>query len=284
MIKPLFFALTLLVIALVAATWLGIRHQNAKTNSLTAELEQMSQAPAAIVNFAALSTLPVPVRRYFQNVLTDGRPMLRTVRLEQKGRLKISPEAAEWSAFYARQSVSAQTPGFVWDARIKVAPMAHVRVRDAYVGGKASGEVSLLSLIPLGSDSHKPELDAGALYRYLAEAVWYPTALLPASGVQWLAVDDNRAVATLRVQDAVASLEFRFNDAGEVTGVYTTERYGLFNGRYEQHPWEGRFSDYQRVGGMKIPMQGEVGWHLPGGWWLFWQGSVTRVDYSLPSS
>ena len=169
----------------------------------------------------------------------------------------------------------AQTPGFVWDARISAAPLMHVRVRDAYVGAEASGDVTLMSLVAMGHETGAPELSSGALHRYLAEAVWYPTALLPEAGVTWEAVDETRADAGISV-----SLEFRFNDAGEVIGINTDKRYGLFDGSYTQYPWEGRFRDYQTRNGVKIPTYGEVGWLLPDGWWLFWQGNIREAVYS----
>jgi hypothetical protein len=36
-------------------------------------------------------------------------------------------------------------------------------------------------------------MDEGELSRYLAEAPWYPTALLPAAGIEWEPVDDSAA-------------------------------------------------------------------------------------------
>jgi hypothetical protein len=39
------------------------------------------------------------------------------------------------------------------------------------------------------------EIARGELMRYLAEAAWYPTALLPSQSVQWEALDDHSATA-----------------------------------------------------------------------------------------
>ena len=80
------------------------------------------------------------------------------------------------------------------------------------------GRVSLFSAFTLSSSANIPELNSGALHRYLAEAVWYPTALLPQAGVQWSPIDEHSALATLTDNGETVSLEFRFNDAGEVTG------------------------------------------------------------------
>jgi hypothetical protein len=49
-----------------------------------------------------------------------------------------------------------------------------------------------------------------ALQRCLGEAIWLPTALLPGQRVQWQAIDERRAQATVVAGPARATLEFRF--------------------------------------------------------------------------
>src|ERR687884_130269 len=104
-----------------------------------------------------------------------------------------------------------------------------VRVRDAYVAGQGSMQGKVLSLVPVVNERAKAELNAGALQRYLAEAVWFPTALLPTAGVQWSAIDNRRALATLTDCGTTVSLKFHFNEAGEITGVSTSGRYREVN-------------------------------------------------------
>jgi len=38
-----------------------------------------------------------------------------------------------------------------------------------------------------------PEMARGELMRFLAEATWYPTRLLPGNGMSWDAIDDSTA-------------------------------------------------------------------------------------------
>ncbi len=101
------------------------------------------------------------------------------------------------------------------------------------------------------------------------------------SGVNWEPIDENRAVAHLSKYNISISLEFRFNIIGEITGIFTKDRYGKFDNNYIKHPWEGKFSHYREFNGIKIPTKGEVGWHLPGGWWLFWKGQVVKVKFDF---
>ena len=94
-----------------------------------------------------------------------------------------------------------------------------------------AGIVSPLG-IRLSSDRGRPELNEGALHRYLAEAPRYPPALLPRSGLSWAPL-----------------------------GVFTAGHWGRFDGQYRRAAWEGRFSRYTVRAGMRVPGWGEVGWY-----------------------
>ena len=65
------------------------------------------------------------------------------------------------------------------------------------------------------------ELARGELMRYLAEAAWYPTALLPGQGVRWQAVDEHSADATLRDGAVEMTLRFVFSADGLLEAVRT---------------------------------------------------------------
>lgn len=233
------------------------------------------------VSYAALSELPAPVERYFALVLRDGQALIRQADLRQSGELRTQPEASRWSAFTARHLVRPLSPGFVWNARVDMPLGTHVRVIDSYVGGTGSGRVSLLSSVRLGMEAGTAELNAGALHRYLAESVWFPTALLPQSGVNWTAIDESTALATLTDRSTRVSLEFRFHDSGEVAAIYTPARWARTRTGYESLPWEGHFGEYREHAGMRIPFYGEVGWYLDGRLQLVWKGRIEDARYEL---
>jgi len=104
------------------------------------------------------------------------------------------------------------------------------------------------------------------LLRFLAEAVWYPTALLPSQGVFWEAAGDRAARATLTDGDCCATLLFSFNGLGLVEGVPT--------------PWQGRFWNYTERDGMQIPLAGEVAWLLSEGPRPYWRATIERLTYA----
>jgi hypothetical protein len=71
----------------------------------------------------------------------------------------------------------------------------------------------------------------GSQHRFLAKAIWSPTALLPGERLRWSTIDDNRECATLTAHSVTVSLEFRFNAAGEVVGIFKPVRCGSFGDR-----------------------------------------------------
>lgn len=273
--------------ALAAAAPLALllarAREASKIQQALATLED-SATPAAAgpVDFASFADLPRPVERYFRHVLTDGQGMIKAATTRQSGMLRTGTAAERWLRFTAIQVVVPAAVGFVWNARVAGLPLAaHLRVVDSYIAGTGHGRVSLLSAFPVASDEGSPELNSGALHRYLAEAVWFPTALLPRCGVKWDPIDDHAALATLADRGTTVSLEFRFNEAGEVTGIYSTGRFGRFAGEYRKVPWEGRFRDYHECSGMRVPRYGEVGWHDDGALQLVWKGHLTEAQYDL---
>jgi hypothetical protein len=119
-------------------------------------------------------------------------------------------------------------------------------------------------------------MNEGELLRYLAEAVWFPTALLPSAGVEWEAIDDRAARATLEDEANTASLVFHFDAEGLVERV-TGERY-----RQEDDavaPWIGTFDAYEWRDGFRIPTRASVAWELSDGPLPYWRAQIESVEY-----
>lgn len=272
--------LTFAILGTAIAIFVGRTRTSNKTDRIVELLVAgASTAEQNTVDFDDLSNLPPPVIRYFRHVLADDQKLIKTATMYQSGVLRTRTTTDAWSSFTARQVVAPFAPGFVWDATVELPLATHVRVLDRYRNGVGGGQVSLLSAFTVASEAGQPELNSGALHRYLAEAVWYPTALLPQSGVVWSAIDGHSAKATLTDDGVAVSLEFRFNAASEVVTIYSPGRFGKFNGSYERVPWEGHFRDYQTREGMQIPCYGEVGWYQDKTLQLVWKGTLTEVKY-----
>jgi hypothetical protein len=272
--------LGLIVLALASIVIVN-RRRFAKENSVLVEELFKGADTSSGETFTRddLNGLPGPVQRYLGTVLEEGQPYVETVRLQQKGEFRLGDRTAPWKPFTATQHFAVQPPGFVWEARIQMVPFIPVRVVDSYVSGEGALRAKVASTFTVADQGSSPELDAGELARYLAEAVWFPTALLPGQGVTWTPIDDRSAKATLKHGETTVSLVFHFNEHDEVERVYTEDRFREVEGDFEPTPWTGRFWNYQLRNGMLIPLDGEVAWNLPEGDLAYWRGNIQAIAY-----
>ena len=278
----LWIILGLAVIAASALVYGSMRWQSA-TDAMHATLET-ARLPVGPKTYSAseLIGLPAPVQRYFRAALTDGQPMILAVSVEHTGTFNMNATGDDqWKPFSSTQRVITQRPGFDWEARIALLPGLPVRVHDAYIAGEGMLHASLFGLVSVANLRGTPEAAHGELLRWVAEATWYPTALLPSQGVRWEAVDDSSAKATLKDGNAIATLLFCFNADGLIDSVRAESRGALLAGVIVPTPWEGRWSNYALHNGMRIPTEGEVAWMFPAGARPYWRGRIISIVYEF---
>jgi hypothetical protein len=258
----------------------GISRWQSTTEAMHAKLEA-ARLPIEHKTYDAkeLDGLPEPVQRYFRAVLKDGQPVVSAISVEHTGTFNMSDTGEQWRPFTSTQRVIAQRPGFDWEGRIAMMPGLTVRVHDAYIAGEGILHASLFGLVSLVNLRGTPDMAQGELMRFFAEAPWYPTALLPSQGVQWEAVDDTSAKATLKDSATTLTMLFRFNENDLIGSVRAESRGRMVAGAVIPTPWEGRWSNYELRHGMRIPIEGEVAWMLPEGPKPYWRGRITKVLY-----
>jgi hypothetical protein len=258
----------------------GIHRWNALTQEIRARLDGGREPiHTTSVAFSELDRLPAAVQRYFRAVLEEGQPIVVSVRLRHRGTFNLGETTDRWRPFTSDQKVVTRRPGFDWDGRIAMLPGVPVRVHDAYVAGEGILHASLLGLFPVANLHDTKALAEGELMRFLAEAAWYPTALLPSQGVRWEAVDDRSARGTLTDGEVHATLLFTFNAQGLIDRVRAEARGRTVNGTTIPTPWGGHFWNYEKREHMLVPLDGEVSWLLPEGPKPYWRGHLAGILY-----
>jgi len=277
-------ALVIVALAAIVAVILiyAARRWRSGTMALRARLE-VARRPIATKSYdpGELIGLPEPVQRYFRAALRGGQQLVAAVNVEHRGTFNPNETGEQWKPFVSTQRVVTQRPGFDWDARIAMMPGVTVRVHDAYVAGQGLLRAALFGLVPLADVHGTPMIAQGELMRFFAEAVWYPTALLPSQGVHWKAVNGSSATATLRDQDNEVTLLFRFNENDLIESVHAEARGAMVGKDIVMMPWECRMSNYQTRHGMTVPLTGEVAWLRPEGRKAYWRGTVTSLTYEF---
>ncbi|HEX7122027.1 MAG TPA: DUF6544 family protein [Gemmatimonadaceae bacterium] len=279
----LFVALVAIIVVTIAgvAVYGAFRWPDV-TRDIRARLEA-ARLPVEprVVDFAELEGLPEPVQRYFRRVLREGQPMITAVRVRHEGTFNMGGVDQRWMTFSSDQLVITRRPGFDWNARMRMMPGAGVRVHDAYVAGEGILYAALLGAIPVANLRGGGEIAEGELMRFFAESAWYPTPLLPSQGVEWEAVDDSSARATLRDGALAITLLFEFAADSTIAQVRAEARGRTVGKEIIPTPWQGRFSNYQEQSGMLVPMEGEVSWLLPEGPAPYWRGRIVEIEYEF---
>jgi Family of unknown function (DUF6920) len=86
-----------------------------------------------------------------------------------------------------------------------------------------------------------------------------------------------------RLEQGPTPLEllFRFGEDGLVASVRAEARARLVDDVAVPTPWECRMSCYELRDGLRVPLEGEVAWELPGGLQPYWRGRITSLRYEL---
>jgi hypothetical protein len=223
--------------------------------------------------------LPPPIQRWLRRSGALDRSMPSVVRLRQTGRLRDAPDKP-WRSFVATQGYTLDPPGFVWVARVSIAPLIDLVVTDRFRRGHGSAEIHFLGLLPIARGAG-PELDQGGLLRYLDETMWFPAAaLLPA--IQWEAIDAERARATLTDGGVSVAAVFTIDERGRVRAV-EADRFRTVDGRFALTPWATPTRAWGVFDGVRMPTAGEGVWRLPSGDFTYIDLQITRIDYDDPN-
>ena len=236
------------------------------------ELFSLSQdISGRVYSHEQIEGLPEPVQRYFRYSLQENQPYISYVRLKHGGNFRLKSDQ-KWMSIRGEEYFTAQKIGFVWFGKLPL-----FSVIDQYIDGRGSLVAKLLSLIKV-ADANGEKIDQGELLRWLGEAPWYPTALLPSEKLTWESVDNNSAKVILSNQGLSVQGIFYFNKEGQIT-KFTSKRYK----EDTLENWTGYYRDYKEVNGMQIPHDVEVMWNLESGNFSYARFNITEIEYNNPS-
>jgi hypothetical protein len=284
-LPPIVIIVVLLIALLAIVLMYGRDRWQSETDKLRVKLTN-GQQPIQPKNYdpREIVDLPEPVQRYFKTVLQDGQAIITKVELSQTGQFHMNETEDKWHKFMATQLVVTKRLGFDWDAKIQMFPFINVFVHDTYLLGEGHLQASILGLFTVAKMHNTPELNQGELLRFLAEAVWYPTSLLPRQGVVWEAINQHSSRATLIDDKTTASVVFQFDAEGLITSMRAEARcHSVVGDKLVFMPWVGNFREYSVRNGMRIPLECEVGWEHPEGLHLYFIGKTTKINYEFTS-
>lgn len=261
-----------LVLALVTGS--EVEFERRVAGEVDALIERAQPPSERRVTASDVSSLPGPVERWLAAAGVTGKPPVRSVRLEQEGEMRTSPDAA-WMTTAAEQHFTTNPPAFLWKVKTSAYGVP-VSGRDRYADGEGNMLIRAAGFVTV-VDAQGDAIDQGSLLRYLAELVWIPSAAL-GRNISWAPIDGTRARATLHDEALSVSATFHIDEAGRVVGL-EAERY--FGGDADAilTPWIVACSAWHRFDGVEVPTRGTVSWQLPRGEFTYYRWHVKHLEF-----
>lgn len=230
-----------------------------------------------VVTAKMIENMPTPVQRYLIYTGVIGKPMVESVRLKQRGRIRESADKP-WMNFDAEQYYTTNPPHFQWRGTVRKLGIPVVRVTDQYQDGKGKLQVKVGAIFPISTATGK-EMDQGELLRYLNEMMWFPTAYV-GKNVSFQSLDNTSALVTLTDSGKSVSATMYFDDTGRLTN-FAAPRYRAVGGKYELEDWSTPISAYGEFEGLKLPKKGIGIYHLSSGDLDYIELEVTNLQYTI---
>jgi hypothetical protein len=225
----------------------------------------------------SIANLPEPVQRYMQFSGVIGTPWVETVRLQQTGTFRTGADRP-WMPVTAEETYTTDPPGFVWNARFKMAGLPLIRARDTYAAGKGHMFGKLAGVYTL-FDARGTELTQATMLRYLNEVMWFPTAFL-GDNMRWEALDDRSARVTFSDGGGNVSAVLYFDPDGRLTN-FEAMRYYENLGNYSLERWSTPITAYGEHSGLRLPTRGKAVWHLADCDFAYADLEITEVEYNV---
>ena len=263
------------ILILIAVVFLAsMLRFNSMVKKEVEALQANARAPEKILTEGDISGLPKNVQRWLRQSNAVGKKVKGVIRVHQRGSMRSKP-GGKWMPLQAIQYFSIDPPSFVWDAKIKAAPLIEIAGRDKYQNGSGHMLIKPLYVFTAASSSGE-EINQGSLLRYLAEIAWFPQAAV-SDYLEWKEISKRQAEVTMTYGGITASGTYFFNEDGNIAG-FEAQRYGAFEGIYRKETWSITVTSYKAFNDIIIGNKSEVTWKLKEGDFHWLKLEVTEIQ------
>ena len=209
-----------------------------------------------IVNDETIAGLPPPVQRSLRRSDVLGKQVPTRVTVRQKGEILLRDR---WLPFTAVEGYNVSSPGFEWKAVVKLAGLPLARADDSLSDRRGRMHVRLLGMFTV-VDEVGPEMDQGALMRWLNETMWFPH-VWATDVISWKPVDDATALGAVTVGNLRVEAAFCFDSEGRLID-FRGDRYRIGETGPELVRWATPITGHDRFDGIEVPTFGSALWAL----------------------
>lgn len=223
-------------------------------------------------------SLPQAIQKWLIYSGVVGKEFIYNVHLIQDLQLKMKEDQKAWHAADVDQYFTIQPPAFNWKIGVQMNSIINVVGRDKFENGNGEMSIRMFSLVPIADAKNSEKVNEATLQRYLAEIVWFPSAVL-SPYIKWESIDDHSAKAILNYQGTEGSGIFHFDNKGEFI-MFTAMR---FKDIKDDEPklWTVNAIKTEERNGIKIPVECEAKWKLGNEDWTWLKLKITDIEYNI---
>lgn len=238
----------------------------------------LSSSKERIATQEMISSLPPLVQTWLHRSQVLGKEITTAAHLTQKGEMRTAKDG-KWMPVEAEQWFTTEKPGFLWRANVSAAPGVSMPGRDLYQDGRSHMLIKVFGLVAV-ADARGPDVDQGAMLRYLAEMCWFPSAALR-EYVRWKQLDSASAEATMSYGGVTASGIFRFTAEGDIS-AFEAKRYYFRKEGSTLEDWHVRIDPdgYREFEGVRIGARSSVSWKLEGEEFTWFRLEITSLKFN----
>lgn len=230
-----------------------------------------------LFTYSEIKNQPELIKNYFTSAIADSTNKPKFITVKQKAEFKTDVKS-EWKPITAVQYYTTDSPNFLWTSEMKSSNFFWVNAIDSYINGKGNMLIKLNSSITV-ADSWGIELDKSGLFRYISEAVLFPTKLLPSQNLLWNILDSNTAEIKFTDGELSVVAKLFFNSENLISKIETFDKYRALEEGYERSMYTIYLSEYKKLKGFMIPTYIEAEWDLKSGKFMYGKFSIVNIEY-----
>jgi hypothetical protein len=247
----------------------------------TASFERQAAgvAPPPVVTEADLAPLPPQVQTYLRRAGAVGRPRVRSVHAVFDAQMRMSPDAGWMQATVDQHNFyAAPAPArlFFMEASRSGIPFVGLH---RYVGGAATMQVRVAGLVPV-VDASGARMTQGETVTLFNDIVVLSPAALVGAPVTWQVLGSREVKATYTNAGHTIVAVLTFDQAGDLVGFVSEDRYQSDGQVYRQLPWSTPLRSYRDFNGVRVASEGDALWREPRGEWTYGKFVLKSITYN----
>jgi hypothetical protein len=259
------YVIILIIVVLIVTAWLGLQ-----VKPKPFAFPDLKEGPVAAVPLP--TGLPEPVDRFYRTVYGDQLPVIKTVVIT--GRARIKPFGIWLPARFVFVHSAGKDYRHYFEAMIFGIPF--LKINEGIISGRSFFES------PMGNINNDPNTNQGANLALWAEAIWFPSIWVTDPRTRWQAVDDNTALLFVPYEKETENFLVRFNPQTHLVDLMESMRYRDAGEGKHKILWIARNVGEAMFPGTKINSEGSATWLDQGTPWAYF--TAVEMKYNVDSA